>query len=133
MSVERPELGCLCARLKVVEELWLLLGEVSVSAGRLKWLPQAAGAIPLLRQSAAMLPACCFSTAFVHQRKEFLELLLGFFWRRNRQGNANGGKIEHFPLTGSLCFEVKCTQAPGRKRSALDVVVSVLFFSFFCC
>lgn len=79
MSVERPELSCLCARLKVVEELWLLLGEVSVSAGRLKWLPQAAGAIPLLRQSAAMLPACCFSTAFVHQRKEFLELLLGFF------------------------------------------------------
>lgn len=38
VSMERPELGCLLAGLKLDEELQLLLGRVFLSAGRLKWL-----------------------------------------------------------------------------------------------
>jgi len=36
MSVERSELGCFLAELKLDEELQLLLGRVFISAGRLK-------------------------------------------------------------------------------------------------
>jgi len=51
-----------------------------------------------------------------------------FRLRRNEWGNANG-KIQHFHLTSPLSFELKCIQTPGRKRSASDVIVSVLVFN----
>lgn len=38
------------------------------------------------------------------------------------------GKCSAFPLTSPLRFELKCIQAPGRKRSASNVVVLVLVF-----
>lgn len=129
MSVERPELSCLCARLKVVEELWLLLGEVSFSCKTEMAATGCRGHPPPLSvcsDAACLLLLHCFSSS----EKGVSGAVAWFLWRRNRQGNANGGKIEHFPLTGSLWFEVKCTRAPGRKRSAFHVVVSVLVF---CC
>ena len=51
-----------------------------------------------------------------------------FLLRRSKWRNANG-KIQHFPLTSPLSFELKCVQAPRRKRSASDVIVSVLVFN----
>ena len=52
VSMERPELGCLLAGLKLDEELQLLLGRAFISAGRLKWLPRPS-------PSSVGLQQCC--------------------------------------------------------------------------
>lgn len=61
--------------------------------------------ISLLSWSATVLPGCFSSTTLTCKRNEFLELLLGVSFEK--WGNANG-KIQHFPLTSPLSFELKC-------------------------
>lgn len=107
--------------LKLDEELQLLLGRVFISGRRLKWLPRPS-------PSSVGLQKCCLVVPpppLTYKRNEFLELLLGVSFEK--WGIANG-KMQHFPFTTPLCFELKCIQAPERKRSAFDAVVLVLAF-----